>query len=84
MDYRSLIDNNKRADRRSLSRKLAGSLFATKIFLISLPDIYILINLTLCVLMESSFWSDAIHLGKSIVHILVCQIIILKFFVFFI
>ena len=34
--------------------------------------------LTICILMDSSFWFDIINLGKSIVHIYGCQVIIKK------
>ena len=37
-----------------------------------------LIALTLNILMDPSFWVDTIKLGKSIVHIKGCQVIILK------
>ena len=36
------------------------------------------LNLTLCILMDSSFWFDTINLGQSIVHIKGCHVIILK------
>ena len=35
-------------------------------------------SLTLCILMDSSFWFDTINLGKSIVHIEGCQVKIFK------
>ena len=40
-------------------------------------------TLTLCILMDSSFWFDTMNLGLSIGHILGCQVIILKNIVFF-
>ena len=36
------------------------------------------VHLTLCILMDSSFWLDTIYLGYSFVHIQGCQVIIFQ------